>query len=427
MKDLIITADSVFSNTTPQFHLLSLLILIATDVAAFSAILVKYYCDNRKKHYLLLSMAFLAGALFYTESTSIVYDATTWRPIDFVRSMSKAANPGIFNLARQVCTMSFIFAALLMYAADIKEHGKCLKNDSIILSLSAAYIICVYIAACYLYKDAAIPSPGHPEALKNMDYARYACGALALVLFVLVVYYNNFNNTLWNGIAALMLTEMLCVVILYIYGQESIVAWNLIRGIKVSCRLLITTFIIADTLTSLKKVCHMRMYDALTKAYNRTYFLEEIETLLAHKNIKNGFSVLLLDLDKFEEINDTFGHQKGDQVLQEFAQVIRNNLGSKDIFARLGGDEFAIILPAASEKEAQYVADNICKNVARLSHSSSLGLPGEITASIGIYRSNGTESVKDIIGFADVALYEAKREGKNRSIVFDGDYYSMTT
>lgn len=171
----------------------------------------------------------------------------------------------------------------------------------------------------------------------------------------------------------------------------------------------------------------MRMYDALTKAYNRTYFLEEIETLLAHKNKKNGFSVLLLDLDKFKEINDTFGHQKGDQVLQEFAQVIRNNLGSKDIFARLGGDEFAIILPAASEKEAQYVADNICKNVVRLSHSSSLGLPGEITASIGIYRSNGTESVKDIIGFADVALYEAKREGKNRSIVFDGDYYSMTT
>lgn len=171
----------------------------------------------------------------------------------------------------------------------------------------------------------------------------------------------------------------------------------------------------------------MKMYDALTKAHNRSFFLEEIEALLTRKNKKDGFCILLMDLDKFKAINDTFGHQKGDTVLQEFAQVIHNCIGSKDIFARLGGDEFAVILPSASENEAQYVADNICKNVANISQLPSVNLPNAITTSIGIYHSNGSENVKEIIGFADLALYEAKREGRNRSIVFDESYYSLTT
>ena len=427
MKDLIFILDSLFTNTTPQFYLASLLILIATDVAGFSAVLVKYYCDNRKKHYLLLSMAFLAGALFYIESTTIIYDATSSHISGFVRTIVKNSNPAIFILARQLCITSIIFVALLVYICDVKGHDTWLKHDSIILMLSVAWIILIYIAACYLFKYAAMPSPVHAAALKNLDYARYVCGGLNLVLFALIVYYNDFNSNIWNSVAALTLTEMLCMLILYVYGHDKVFAWNIIRGVKVTCRLVITIFIIYDALATLKKVCHMKMYDALTKAYNRSYFLEEIEALLTRKNKKDGFCILLMDLDKFKAINDTFGHQKGDTVLQEFAQVIHNCIGSKDIFARLGGDEFAVILPSASENEAQYVADNICKNVANISQLPSVNLPNAITTSIGIYHSNGSENVKEIIGFADLALYEAKREGRNRSIVFDESYYSLTT
>lgn len=427
MKNLIIILDSLFTNTTPQFYLASLLILIATDVAGFSAILVKYYCDNRKKHYLLLSVAFLAGALFYIESTTIIYDATSTHAAGFVRTIGKQSNPAIFILARQLCITSVIFIALLAFIYDVKGHDIWLKHDSIILTLSVAWIIFIYIAACYFYKYAAMPSPIDAAALKKLDYVRYGCGGLNLVLFALIVYYNDFNSNVWNTVAALTLTEMLCIFILYAYGHDKIFAWNMIRGVKVICRLVITIFIVYDALATLKKVCHMKMYDGLTKAYNRSYFLEEIQTLLTRKNKKEGFCVLLMDLDKFKAINDTFGHQKGDVVLQEFAQVIRNCIGSRDIFARLGGDEFAVILPSASEKEAQYVADNICKNVAKISQLPSVKLPDEITTSIGIYHSDGSENVKEIIGFADLALYEAKREGRNRSIIFDQNYFSITT
>ncbi|BCU54635.1 GGDEF domain-containing protein [Enterobacter kobei] len=372
-------------------------------------------------------MAFLAGALFYIESTTIIYDATSSHISGFVRTIVKNSNPAIFILARQLCITSIIFVALLVYICDVKGHDTWLKHDSIILMLSVAWIILIYIAACYLFKYAAMPSPVHAAALKNLDYARYVCGGLNLVLFALIVYYNDFNSNIWNSVAALTLTEMLCMLILYVYGHDKVFAWNMIRGVKVTCRLVITIFIIYDALATLKKVCHMKMYDALTKAYNRSYFLEEIEALLTRKNKKDGFCILLMDLDKFKAINDTFGHQKGDTVLQEFAQVIHNCIGSKDIFARLGGDEFAVILPSASENEAQYVADNICKNVANISQLPSVNLPNAITTSIGIYHSNGSENVKEIIGFADLALYEAKREGRNRSIVFDESYYSLTT
>jgi len=154
---------------------------------------------------------------------------------------------------------------------------------------------------------------------------------------------------------------------------------------------------------------HQATHDVLTGLPNRVMLKRRIDELLAAgRGAETPVAFLILDLDRFKEVNDTLGHQVGDRLLQQIADRLREPLRSCDTIARLGGDEFAILLPDTSLAEAQSIANGF---IGILANSFDLdGLILQVDASIGIamYPDHGTEATT-LLQRGDVAMYVAKR------------------
>lgn len=155
--------------------------------------------------------------------------------------------------------------------------------------------------------------------------------------------------------------------------------------------------------------------DGLTKLYLRRFFLATLEKEINRsKRYQLDVSVLLLDIDKFKNFNDTFGHQAGDYVLRETAQRIIESIRSVDTPGRYGGEEMAVILPQTNIKEAFIVAERIRKAIEGSEYSFKKDKM-KVTASIGVSSLHNRDiSVEEIIEEADKALYTAKDKGRNQ-------------
>ncbi len=159
------------------------------------------------------------------------------------------------------------------------------------------------------------------------------------------------------------------------------------------------------------RLARMALSDGLTGLFNRAYFDATIEQETARSlRSKKPLSLLLIDLDHFKNINDTHGHQAGDQVLEKVALALREQSRSSDTVCRYGGEEFAIILPETPRSHAQMVAERIRHKI------SALDCGFTVTASIGINCAERPEGLvpQTLIAGADEALYAAKRNGRNR-------------
>lgn len=169
-----------------------------------------------------------------------------------------------------------------------------------------------------------------------------------------------------------------------------------------------------------RKLQEMATTDALTGLPNRRCFLERLQEhleLLA-RGVSPAASLMMLDLDRFKNVNDTWGHAAGDQVLQQVACVMREQLRKIDIPGRLGGEEFAILLPGVGADEARISAERLRQVLANSPRTLSDGTRIEQTISIGITELLSTDlDVKAPLSRADRALYQAKAEGRNRTII----------
>lgn len=154
--------------------------------------------------------------------------------------------------------------------------------------------------------------------------------------------------------------------------------------------------------------------DALTGAYNRRFFLQQAKSALLECQTENvPLTAMMLDIDDFKQVNDTYGHAVGDRAIQLVANACANNLRDEDIFGRLGGDEFSIVLPTTSANKASAVAERVRGAIARsLFDEHNRVIP--ITVSIGIAQAHANDSVHDVLNRADQALYAAKKLGRNR-------------
>ena len=166
----------------------------------------------------------------------------------------------------------------------------------------------------------------------------------------------------------------------------------------------------------LEKAREESLKDGLTGVYNRLAFDKYIRNLEERNTIaKLPFSLLVLDIDDFKEINDTYGHPIGDRVMIALIQKCRDAVRKEDFIARYGGDEFVIVLPSASLKNASKKAQNICKSVAAARYSLGDMQPGQslsFTVSIGVSTYEEGDTVASVTERADQALYSAKRSGK---------------
>ena len=185
--------------------------------------------------------------------------------------------------------------------------------------------------------------------------------------------------------------------------------------------LYVGNIIVKETFEKLALLDKMANKDVLTNLYNRKKIIEILKRELTRaKRYNRPLSLLLLDIDDFKRINDTYGHNFGDEILREFARLLKMSLRKTDYAGRWGGEEFIVILPEIDKENAVKVAEKI-KNLTANYFEEIYGK--KITISIGLteFKQLDKESIDliihEIIEIADRALYKAKRDGKNQVAV----------
>lgn len=178
--------------------------------------------------------------------------------------------------------------------------------------------------------------------------------------------------------------------------------------------------------TEKRRIQLVAITDPLTELPNRRYASARLnQEWAAFQRHGRPFAILSLDLDKFKEINDLFGHDTGDIVLKHFANVLRQTIRSEDIACRMGGEEFIVIAPNTNTETARILCERICLRVEK-QQPDSLKLLRLVTVSIGAAVSNlalaeGNEGWNAILKLSDLALYHAKSAGRNTFKIYD-DY-----
>ena len=151
--------------------------------------------------------------------------------------------------------------------------------------------------------------------------------------------------------------------------------------------------------------------DGLTQIYNRRYFEEEFDREIArYQREKRPLSIFMLDIDKFKNINDNYGHQLGDEILKGLVYIIKDNIRAIDIFARWGGEEFVCILPNTILKDAILVAQHLREIIEKYNFIDNIS----VTCSFGVAEFNQEDTKESVVKRVDKALYLAKEGGRNR-------------
>ena len=156
--------------------------------------------------------------------------------------------------------------------------------------------------------------------------------------------------------------------------------------------------------------------DGLTDLYNHRYFQDTLKQQIeTSRRYSSNVSLIIIDIDFFKKFNDTYGHQAGDAVLKQVAQVLKKNVRTSDVVCRYGGEEMSIILPNTNYKEARINAERICKAVAETKFKLNATDESNVTISLGVstFPEHG-EIPKDLIETADRGLYRAKENGRNQ-------------
>lgn len=165
-------------------------------------------------------------------------------------------------------------------------------------------------------------------------------------------------------------------------------------------------------------VLQSTLFDELTGAGNRKYFndvLSQMTNLM--ERTRNSFTLVLLDLDHFKKVNDTYGHPAGDQVLRTFSQLVLSMKRTSDYFFRYGGEEFALILPDTKAQAAIGLVERIRSAFAETAFSSASSEPFHVTFSAGV--SEYRLKQETLVNKADQALYQAKRNGRNQTKIYE--------
>jgi len=165
----------------------------------------------------------------------------------------------------------------------------------------------------------------------------------------------------------------------------------------------------------------LAMIDPLTAILNRRAFMLEYERELSRcKREQTGLALAIFDLDHFKDVNDSYGHVVGDQVLRHVADTLRASLRGHDVLGRYGGEEFALLMPGADTAAAMAGTERARLAVGeRPIEAGRLSVPITVSAGVAVYGLDGSDW-ESLLRSADAALYEAKRSGRNQVVAAHG-------
>ncbi|RUO66366.1 diguanylate cyclase (GGDEF) domain-containing protein [Pseudidiomarina planktonica] len=254
---------------------------------------------------------------------------------------------------------------------------------------------------------------------------------IAVIFFRAVVLLRGLNSR--PPLPKYLLTMLFGIHAVAMLSQAAMLGTSLYFGESGQVALLLETLLISHILltvctamvfpllvfvTSEQHLTNLANIDDLTKLLNRRAFFERAgKQFIEAKHTDSNFSLLMLDLDYFKQVNDEYGHVVGDHCLAWVAQHIRAELRETDVPARIGGEEFAIALAGANGAQAERVSKRICAQIAE--HPCEVeGKSINLTVSIGVInRVQKHEHLQELLAEADAALYEAKERGRNQVVV----------
>lgn len=188
------------------------------------------------------------------------------------------------------------------------------------------------------------------------------------------------------------------------------------RVIHAACPVLDRAYDFEEALRRQDEMRQLAETDPLTNLFNRRAFRQRLEATMARAARSSGVvSCLMLDLDHFKQLNDTYGHDLGDRVLTQLADLLRREQRAMDVLARLGGEEFVVLLPETGLRGARIYAERILRKVSAATFGTAES-PVQLTVSIGIatYPDDRVGDSEGLLRLADVNLLRAKAEGRNR-------------
>jgi len=180
-------------------------------------------------------------------------------------------------------------------------------------------------------------------------------------------------------------------------------------------RILLSLKDISDVKKYQDRLKHLAATDSMSKLYNRRYFTEVSQGVIRESHIeKQNLSLIILDIDRFKIINDTYGHKIGDDVIITLAKKLKKSVRKDDIIARVGGDEFVILLPNADQSNAACIAEKIRKEILNTPIKTDDKEPLTFTISLGLSTLEKNDNLDSLLQRADKMLYLSKKEGRNK-------------
>jgi len=309
-----------------------------------------------------------------------------------------------FSLALR-CTALIITVISFFLAASFKRYNRTL----ILITISELAVFVFYLLILYISMFSA--SGRQAPAVSNF------MSVLILILAVFLIP-NRWKNCLFAGLFILAGYLIFCSVFLSHTDPPSILQQGLYLGIcLVSCAIFIYGRENSERkhFASEKLLELITITDWLTGIHNRRHF-ERILNLWIKNRRHDPFCLIFFDIDNFKAVNDTYGHNIGDEVLVETAKIVSSKIRDDDIFARWGGEEFVILFRGVEIDMGKELAERLRKSV----ESNPCGEAGKVTISIGVVQyhrdSEDDESLENFINRADAKMYDAKRAGKNRVV-----------
>ena len=267
----------------------------------------------------------------------------------------------------------------------------------------------------------------HATFLNNIldnDFIKKIAPEFDLVISILLSFFVGYVVLKTTSVPKTIVLLVATLIIYAIISTFIMAKWNIWISLVMPYITIIATFILIYCEKYLMKskdyeqTYKLAVTDGLTQLYNHRYFQEQmINQVNNYERYGNVFSIILIDIDFFKKFNDTYGHQSGDCVLKQVANILKKNSRTSDIACRYGGEEMAVILTNTNKDEAIITAEKICNTVRNNKFILANNEKVNVTISVGVATvgENGTKP-QEIIEYSDKCLYKAKESGRNQVV-----------
>ena len=414
------TVEEVVPRST---YLMVMIALFFIDTVAFIFMQLYFIYDRRQFSNCILSLAFLSCLIYFVKTVIIIQQIIEGRLTSSVVQNDIA----IYYLFRQMSLCMLIFLALINKVSENTKQRN-LFSKKVTLCISLFFVFGGPIVAHILSSHYESYNLHIAELTNENGQVVWKASYVTIMIFMWLtllsvnLYFNGLRCDIWNGVSVIAFCAVLYNISLLFMSRYSVSIWYISRTIEVVSKLTVLVIFMCHIFSALRVTKDIAHRDPLTNIFNRNYFFNEL-TVQSASAKKTPYCVMIMDIDHFKKVNDTWGHPVGDQVIKTVVNIIGKSIRPDDLLARVGGEEFGVLLTDIDTERAKALAERIRENVERLTGDNpEYAIPQKVTISIGAVVTQKNElNPKEIYQLADNALYEAKETGRNKVVVKEAE------